>query len=232
LYPLAPLTNPADGTFFYVRTLTRPGTWDRAVDWIAEHAPPGARVLSSARDLGFDREHLEVLAAVGPPDMDRLLARNCDFVVTSTGGPSLDASVVEGLTLVFTARDDRAEAGPEMSVYAVPDTLRPRYTPVPLEAAWLKASVNAAALPALVDGRTDTYWTTAGPQQSGEWIEIDLPAPVVLGRAELALGRRPFRYGSKLHLLVSDDGVEWRRLRVVPGRPPLEEQARPLKEAS
>src|SRR5262249_41782409 len=107
----------------------------------------------------------------------------------------------------------------------------PRYTPVPLEAAWLKASVNAAALPALVDGRTDTYWTTTGPQLAGETIDIDLPAPVVLGRVELALGRRPFRYGSKLRLLVSDDGVEWRRLRVVPGRPPLEEQARPPQEA-
>jgi 4-amino-4-deoxy-L-arabinose transferase-like glycosyltransferase len=232
LYPLAPFTNPADGTFLYVRTLTRPGTWDRAVDWVAEHAPPGARVLSSVRELGFDRTRLEVLAAVGPPDMDRLLARNCDFVVTSVGGPSLDASVVEGLTLVFTARDARAEAGPEMSVYAVPDSARPRYAPVPLEAAWLKASVNAAALPALVDGQTDTYWATTGPQQSAEWIELDLPAAVELGRVELALGRRPFRYGSKLHLLVSDDGVEWRRLRVVPGRPPIEEQARPLKEAS
>src|SRR5262249_14774704 len=151
---------------------------------------------------------------------------------TSAGGPSLDASVVEGLTLVFTARDDRAEAGPEMSVYAVPDTVRSRYTPVPLEAGWLKASSNVATLPALVDGQTDTYWATTGPHQSADWVELDLPAPVVLGRVELALGRRPFRYGSKLHLLVSDDGVEWRRLRVVPGRPPVEEQARPLKEAS
>jgi hypothetical protein len=119
-----------------------------------------------------------------------------------------------------------------MSVYAVPDEARPRYTAIPLEASWLKASVDAGEVPALVDGRPDTFWTTAGPQRSGEAIEVDLPAPVVLGRVELLLGRRPNRFANKLHLLASEDGVSWRRLRVVPGRPPVEEQALALKDAS
>jgi hypothetical protein len=230
---LLPLADSKDGSASYVRTLTEPGTWDRTVDWISTNAPPGSRVLNPVRDLGIDRNRFEVLPAIGTPDMDRLLVRNTDFVVASDAGtPRIEGTVLDGLRLVFTAAAGRAEAGPEMSVYAVPDEVRPRYEPIPVRAEWLKASVNDAALPDLIDGQLDTYWTTAGPQRSGEWIEVTLPAPVILGRVELLLGGRPFRYASKLHLLVSEDGVSWRRLRVVPGRPPIEEQARPLKNAS
>jgi hypothetical protein len=55
-------------------------------------------------------------------------------------------------------------------------------------------------------------------------VQVDLAAPVVLARAEMVLGRRSQRYGRDLHLLVSEDGAAWTRVRVAPGRPPLEEQ--------
>jgi hypothetical protein len=42
-------------------------------------------------------------------------------------------------------------------------------------------------------------------------------------RIDLALGNRPNRRGALLRVFA-DDGTGWRRVRVAPGRPPVEEQ--------
>jgi len=46
---------------------------------------------------------------------------------------------------------------------------------------------------------------------------------VEVRRVDLAVGRRPSRRGALLRV-YADDGGGWRRVRVVPGRPPVEEQ--------
>jgi hypothetical protein len=209
----------------YVFTLRQPSTWDRTVDWLHAHAP-GTRVLNPVPELGIDRRRLEVVPATGRAVLDRRLALDVDYVAW-TGPP---AALLGGLRPAFLAEAWREEAGPPMSVYLVPEALRPRFRAVTLEASWLSASENASELPNLLDGQPTTYWTTSAPQRPGSWIEVGLPAPVVLGRIELELGRRPPRSAAALRLLVSEDGLAFRPLDAAAARPPADAQsARPVE---
>jgi hypothetical protein len=219
--PTVPLADSAG----YVFTLRQPSTWDRTVDWLHAHAP-GARVLSTVPELGVDPHRLEVVPATGRAVLDRRLALDVDYVAW-TGPP---AALLGGLRPAFVAEAWREEAGPPMSVYLVPEALRPRFQAVTLDASWLSASENGSDLPNLLDGRPTTYWTTSAPQRPGSWIEVGLPAPVVLGRIELELGRRPQRSAAALRLLVSDDGLAFRTIEAAAARAPVDAQsARPVE---
>jgi hypothetical protein len=46
----------------------------------------------------------------------------------------------------------------------------------------------------VVDGRASTRWSTRVPQAPGQWLEVELDAPVELGGLELDLGGATFEY--------------------------------------
>jgi 4-amino-4-deoxy-L-arabinose transferase-like glycosyltransferase len=205
----------------FARDARRPGTRDRAADWILANVAPGGLVLASTRDLTFDRRSNVVLAR-GTPREDRLLARAADAIVQ----PAREAPFLpEQAEIVrFEAvHDPEVEGGP-IVISRAPARDRPVFRRVSLEGARLRASSGAGALAALTDGRLDTYWATESPGPAPEWIEVELPAPVRLGRLELRLGRRAPRWGRRIHLSTSDDGVRWRPLVAAPGRPLVDDQ--------
>jgi hypothetical protein len=95
---------------------------------------------------------------------------------------------------------------------------------VDVSAARLAASENPDALDALRDQDERSAWSTARPQQPGQWVELELDEPVLLGRVELVLGNRPQRRPRELRLLVSADGGAWSEVRALPGRPAPDRQ--------
>ena len=205
----------------YLRQLGRPSTFDLALDCVLSHAAPGSRVLSTERDLGLDRRRFEVVAAAGAPELDDLQIRNADFVVADPEHPLHPG----GLRCLCSFMPERREDGPPLVVYSVPGGARPRYARFPLARARLTASEGADLLELTRDGRVDTDWHTTTPQHPGQWLQVDLPEAVVLARLELALGLRAQRRGRVLHLLVTEEGESWRRVRAAAGRGPVEEQA-------
>jgi hypothetical protein len=204
----------------YVASVSRPGTWDRTVDWIGANAREGTRILTTEPDMGLDRRRFEVVPATGSPALDRLLAGEVDLVVTGHHGHV----ELDGLAPAFTASPRSPEEGFATTVQTVPDALRPVYQRVRLAEAHLTASENAEGIEAIRDGNDETTWSTATPQHPGQWVEVDLPSPVLLARVELVHGRRTQRHARDLHLLVSEDGTHWTRVRVASGRPAPDEQ--------
>jgi hypothetical protein len=216
----AAVSFPLASSAGYLRQQLKPSTWDSALDVVGSQAAPGSRILTTETDLGLDRERFEVVHATGAAALDDLVARNADLVVADPRRP-LDAT---GLRRLLALNPARPEDGPPVAVYAVPDAARPPYSPFPLARARLTASEGADTLELMRDGRLDTDWHTDGPQRPGQWVQVDLPEEVVLGRLELALGRRVQRHGRDLHLMVTEDGKEWRRVRAAAGRAPVDEQ--------
>ena len=204
----------------YVRNVTHPGTRDLALDWIEARLPEGARVLNGVEDLGLAPGRFEVLAPTGSVELDRILASSADLTVRAGVPVGL-----EGFDRVYLAEPRGPESGPGIGIYRAPAWLQARAVAVPLAQARLSGSSRAEDLPLLIDGRLETAWVAGDAQRPGEWIQVDLPEPVMLTRVELLLGPHPLRYGRNLHLLVSEDAASWTRVRVAAGRPPVEEQS-------
>jgi hypothetical protein len=204
----------------YVRNVTQAGTRDLALDWVLARVPQGARVLNQVEDMGLPLGRFERLVPTGSDALDRILARSADITLWSGEAPAL-----AGFERLFLAEPRGPASGPGIGVYRPTPALSERGVAVALSGARLTASSRAEDLPFLADGRLDTAWVGDGPQKPGEWVEVELPAPVLLTRVELLLGPRPLRYGRNLHLFVSDDGSSWIRVRVASGRPAVEEQS-------
>ena len=218
---VAVLAVPFFSSVSYVRDISRPGTRDQALDWIEAHASDGQRVLSAVEGLGLNARRLEVVSRVGSPEPDRLLASHLDFTVAD---PDLDAALVTGLQRVYLVRPESPFAGPPIGIFVVASAARPRYESIPLRAEWVRVSENPQAVEKLIDGRTDTYWETLGPQRPGSWVQVDFPQVYTLGRVELLLGDRPLRFARRLELLVTRDGSQWSRVRFLRGRPATRRQ--------
>ena len=216
LLGVAALGLPLFTSATYATHIARPGTRDRAVDWIEAHLDRGSRVLTTINDIGISKRRYEVLGRTLRPSSDRLLSLHMDAVIAR---PLRDKKLVEDLQPGFLAEPDHPAAGPPIGVYTVPPQLRPRYVPVFLEASWLSASDAPQRVGRMVDGRFATGWRSANPQKVGTWIEVSLPSSVLLGKIELALGRHPLRHREGLRLFVTYDGEEWERVRAVRGRP-------------
>jgi hypothetical protein len=215
---LATAAFPLASSLDYLRGIAQPSTKDRALDWITDHVPEGARILTRVPDLGLDRERYEVLSEAQWEPAGRLMAREAELVVT----PGLAPEAGSGLETLFASSSPDVHGGPPVLLQkAVPP---PAYVPLSLAPAQLTASENSAALPALLDGRPETGWQTAELQRGDEWIEVDLGRPVRLARVELLLGERSGLFAQNLHLLVPGDRGDWRRILAVPGRPEVEEQ--------
>ena len=204
----------------FVWHLTRPGTQDRVASWAAAQLPTGARILNLATYLELDRTRFEVVDPSGSSRLDPYLARHVDFVVAAPD----QAARLEGMPVLYSADPASPEEGPPLAVFRVPESRLPRYRRLDLSAARLSASENPADLDWLRDGSEDTQWSTENQQKQDAWIEVDLGAPVLLGRIELELGPRRNRWGRALRVFVSDDGKAWRAVPAAPGRGPVDEQ--------
>jgi hypothetical protein len=180
-----------------VRAVSRPSTRDRALDWIETNLRPGARVVSSLTDLGRAGSTFELLSLASSPDLLGLQVRNADAALLRPGD---EAQNDLDLPLTLALEPESEFSGPPLNLYVVPENLRPRYEPVPLDVSWLAASESSERLPNLIDGRLTTYWGTGEAQRPGNWIQIQLPEPIVVARMELSLGRRPLRGARELRL--------------------------------
>jgi 4-amino-4-deoxy-L-arabinose transferase-like glycosyltransferase len=203
----------------YVIEVSRPSTWDRALDWTLASAAPGARIVASDPDVGLDHRRFEVLTAAGSEARDRLLVRSADLVLWAGTPPGL-----ESLTPALVADPRGVHGGPRVLGYRVPDSMRPRYAPVPLDGVRLSASENPEEVELVRDGDLTSAWSTAGPQRPGQWFQVELPAPRTLARVRLLLGFHPLRRARDLHVMVSDDGRQWRQIPSASGRAPVDEQ--------
>ncbi len=213
---LAAASFPAVASVAYLRSISQPGTKDVALDWIEANVPPGARILTTIGGFGLDRRRYEVMSLRRLRPRNRLQLGAVDAIVTSRPG---DETLLHGFPPAFVARPSTPAAGRPVRVRLVPAEQRPRLVPVSLEGARFKASQNADALPALRDGRLDTRWEAAPRRGHEEFVRVDLPAPALVGRIELALGDRPDAASRGVVVSLSEDGVHWRRLRPLPGRP-------------
>jgi hypothetical protein len=207
------------GSVRHVRALGEPGSRDRALDWIEAHVPAGSAIVAGVPDLGLDRSRYEVLPPTGYAPLDRGLVAHAGWMVA----PPAAGQSLGGLREVYRVDGRLVDASPTIAVFAVDEAARPRLRRVLLEARRVRASENQALVPAMLDDDPATAWTTQGAQSPGQWLEVDLGAPREVRRIDLALGNRPNRRGALLRVFA-DDGAGWRRVRVAPGRPPVEEQ--------
>jgi hypothetical protein len=201
----------------YARQIARPNTKDRALDAVAASVPAGARIVTGVPDLGLDRGRYEVMTETRWEPDARILARDVDLVIW----PALDEPPRE-LAPIAVFRSPEHYGG--LPVLLARTAAPPAYEAVRIEAASVSASENTGVLSALVDGRLETSWQTEGPQQPEQWIAVSLAQSIALARVTLSLGAQANLYGQNLHLSVTENGKEWRRVPTVAGRPPVDEQ--------
>jgi hypothetical protein len=218
---------PLAQTVPWLQQVAAPGTRDRVLDFVQTQAPAGSRILSDVPLLGLDGARYEVMEVERIDAGRRPQAIEADFVVA---GPQADPAAVNGLALQFQADPETRVQGPAIAVYAVPRALRPAYEPIALGQAALSSSEGPAGLGALVDARADPSWRTAGPQQAGDWIAVDLGHEITLGRVELLLGDDPKFAARELRVLVSLDGLDFREAPALAGR--AEDQRARVQEPS
>jgi hypothetical protein len=211
---LVALAFPFYASMSYVLAVSRPSTRDRALDWIETHLRPGARVVSSLTDLGRAGSTFELMSLASSPGLFGVQVRNADAALLR---PADDAQNDLDLPLTLALEPESEFSGPPLKLYVVPESLRTRYEPVPLEVSWLAASESAERLPNLIDGRLTTYWGTGEAQRPGNWIQIQLPEPIVVARLELSLGRRPLRGARELRLEGRSEDA-WTEIPYVMGR--------------
>jgi hypothetical protein len=202
----------------YVRDVTLPGTRDRAVDWMAAHLPPGARVLTRL-ELGVPPGRLEVFRAPALTVPAQLAA--VDYVVPTHRDPALPPGLREVQRFDPTGRHN----GPAIAILEVPRERQAHHRTLPLAPGWLGASDNVDRLPDLADGRPETWWHTDGPQGPGDFIAVRLPDPATLSRIELDLPEDRFAARELLVEVLGADGG-WVRAAVVQGRAAVEDQVR------
>jgi hypothetical protein len=206
----------------YVRDVSLPGTRDLALDWVEANLSDGSRVLNGVKGMGFDRHRLEVLSTRGAFTQNQLLSAHVDLVVVTN--PTPEDPFVGPLRRLYLAEPENPLAGPRIGLYVAPESYRPSYNRALIEPGWLAVSENQDRLPHLIDGRLATAWRTAGPQRPGSWVQVNFPAPVIVGRIELLLGNRPLRYAKNLHLRIAREESEWKRIGYVHGRPDVRRQ--------
>jgi hypothetical protein len=147
----------------------------------------GARLLALADNVRVDRYGLA-------PSLDRL-----PFVETGpeaavaypTGtptGPAIEAAL-RAAGVGFAARDVGGYRLLGRLESAVPP--RPTARAAPVRVA---AGLTGDDPRAVVDGRVSTRWSTRVPQALGQWLEVELDAPVELSGLELDLGGATFEY--------------------------------------
>lgn len=209
-------------TFAFARALRGPLTRDEVLDWAEANVPARARVLSAVAQLGLDPARFEVVQVPRLTAQNRAQALDVDRVL-STAADEPEALAGLAPLATFTPRS-RYQGRTTISAWAVPPEVRPRYAPVALDARAVTASDAPGDVGAVCDGRRETLWLTAGPQQRGDWLEVHLAAPARLARVELDLDPEGRFAARQLRLETAADGVAWQTASTVPGRAPVELQ--------
>ena len=80
----------------------------------------------------------------------------------------------------------------------------------------LAGSPGSGDAQAAVDGRPETRWSTRRPQQPGDWLRVDLPAPTTLVGVDLDLGSFTTDYPRGAAVEVTGDDGSWVRLPAEP----------------
>jgi len=206
----------------FAREMQGPLTRDAVLDWAEANVAARARVLSSVPQLGLDPARFEVILLPRLLAENRLQALNADRVLSTAAD---DESALQGLTALATfTPQSKYQGRTTITAWAVPPEARPAYAPVAVAAAALRASDSAALLPLLCDGRADTLWLTAGPQQRGDWVELRLGEPRRVARLELLLDDEGRFAARQLRLETSADGGRFEAAAALPGRAPVELQ--------
>jgi hypothetical protein len=251
LLALLAAVSPARATLRYLNTMSAPSPEDQALDWfqaraasswtVVETRPEGVEAgLDAGGIIGFERTRHDFVPHTTHDRALRLLAREADLMVTRPGDEDFWG---DALLTVYEARQrmpppaDRplgrvVSDGPLVFRFGVPRR-RAVHAPVDLRAARLAASERPESLEALRDGATTTAWSSAGPARGGEWLRVELPAPVTVGRVEWLLGGALRDHAPEVLLRVSADGRTFEDVAFVAARPPLADQwlARRLGDA-
>jgi hypothetical protein len=199
LTALPPLGESLD----FALKIARPTPLDQASEWIGAHLPPGSAVLTGEKHLVIDKTRFDLVwADVSNAWSNRLIARNIALVVADPADP-----MVKDFIEVYRAVSATPEAGPTLGLFVAPPGLRPVYRPVPLQATRLSSSENEALLGTLRDGNRFTFWHSSSWQGPETWIQVEWPAPILLGRVVTQLRNH---IGSSLTLFVTEDGQSWR----------------------
>jgi 4-amino-4-deoxy-L-arabinose transferase-like glycosyltransferase len=215
---------PLFSSIVYVRSILQPITRDVAADWIESHVGTGRVVATVNATIGLDPRRFETLRIGLLTARTRLQAVSADIVVT---GPGADRTALVGLPRLFVADPQTRYSGERIRVYGVPEALRPRYVKVPLSGATLTASEGQGGLAAIADADAGTAWRTSGGQTPGEWIQVELPRPVLLGRIEIVPPADADEAADDLEVFASEGEPRLGRVPVLPGRPAIAQQMGP-----
>jgi hypothetical protein len=213
------LVEPMRASWRYVERVAKPSAEDEALDWVDAIAAPGSRILETRLAanpgatpgcaLGIDRSRFVFIERTRPEDQPdlRLLVPEMDYVITGGGRRRDPADLVEP---VFVPKGPGC--GEALRIERPLAAAKPRYVPVDLARASVSASESAAHLPALVDDRGDTVWSTSGTAPPPEWIEIQLADGVQLGYLALESPEKTLA-GGKLSVMVAERGRDFRPVR-------------------
>jgi hypothetical protein len=228
LLGVAVVALPLRTSIDYVRAIQLPITRDAAADWIESHYPEGQVAMTVNASLGLDPSRFE------PLPLGMLTARTRLQALSSTVlavGPGVERGALQGLDRVFVAEPATRYSGNRIRVFAIPDDLRPSYERLDLGYARLSASRAEGDLAELRDGDIVTVWRTDGAQVPGDWVEIDLPEPRVLGRIEIV--PPPDDTGQSaddLQVFVTEGRPKLSRCPMLPGRPAFSQQRAPMSQ--
>jgi 4-amino-4-deoxy-L-arabinose transferase-like glycosyltransferase len=212
---------PLISSIEYIRAIAKPITKDVAADWIESHAAEGRVVTTANAALGLDPHRFETLVIGMPNPGTRLQALQADLVVT---GPTNDRAGIVGLKKLFVAEPLTRYSGDRIRVYAVPAELRPPFRAVDLSEARLTSSETTGQLPRIHDGDASTAWETTEAQAPGEWVQIDLPHPRLLGRIEIVPPADVDEMADEIQIFASEGAPKLERAPFFPGRPALSQQ--------
>ncbi len=222
LLGLAVLAFPLLGSLRYLEAIARPGTRERAAEWIDAHVPPGARVLSAVPQFTLDGEIFELLQQRLSGPLAGVLARSADVIVSVPKDEP--AGVLEDLPPAVVIEPRSAFEGPTIAVRVVPPAERLVTEPIALAGATLRASAHPEALEALRDGRLDSFWEVDTSAGRDEWISMAWPERVRVARVELRLGLRVHDAARRLRVLISTNGENFSHVPSVGGRPSVRKQ--------
>jgi len=214
---VVPLRSSVD----YVRAIRRPITRDVAADWIESHVAEGRVVTAVNAAIGLDPHRFETLLVGSLSEKTRIQALQADLVVT---GPAGDRKGLVGMARLFVADPETRYSGGRIRIFSVPEGLRPQYRPVPLVEARLSASQGGDRLRTVQDGDAATSWRTAGAQTPGDWIQIDLTRPRLLGRIEIVPPEDVGEAADEIQVFASEGAPKLERAPFQHGRPAVSQQ--------
>lgn len=196
------LATPAFESIAYVRTVSRPTNKDRAVAWIEENYPRGARVLvTAATDLGLDRSRFEVTSVPDLRTTRGVRLAEQDLWIAGLR----DRAFREGVERREVVRSATPWSGDTLFILSPGPADRPAYVPIDLSTSAVSGGVSAEAL------------------------EVRFPKAVVLGRIEMVPG--PGASDADVDVSIQRPGAtSFEKVDVVSGRPSFAEQVPPRSQ--